>query len=48
MEENKSKVILYGMWVSLYLKRVEIVFKFKGIFYEYVEEDLSNKMELLV
>ncbi|KAG2281762.1 hypothetical protein Bca52824_052982 [Brassica carinata] len=48
MEENKSKVTLHGMWASSYSKRVEIALKLKGILYEYVEEDLSNKTESLV
>ncbi|KAL0731780.1 hypothetical protein Bca4012_027874 [Brassica carinata] len=48
MEENKSKVTLHGMWASTYSKRVEIALKLKGIHYEYVEEDLSNKTETLV
>lgn len=40
-EENK--VILHGTWGSLFVKRVELALKIKGIAYEYVEEDLSNK-----
>ncbi|KAJ0229465.1 Glutathione S-transferase U10 [Hirschfeldia incana] len=48
MEENKSKVTIHGMWASTYSKRVEIALKLKGIHYEYVEEDLSNKTETLV
>ncbi|KAK4362224.1 hypothetical protein RND71_017465 [Anisodus tanguticus] len=45
-EENK--VILYGMWLSPYVKRVELALKVKGIPFEYVEEDLSNKSPLLL
>ncbi|KAL0665078.1 hypothetical protein Bca4012_101916 [Brassica carinata] len=48
MEEQKSKVILHGMWASTYSKRVEIALKLKGISYEYVEEDLKNKTETLI
>ncbi|KAL6318503.1 hypothetical protein AAG906_000581 [Vitis piasezkii] len=45
-EENK--VTLYGMWASPFVKRVEIALKIKGIPYEYVEEDLRNKSQLLL
>ncbi|OIT22152.1 PREDICTED: glutathione S-transferase U10-like [Nicotiana attenuata] len=45
-EENK--VILHGTWASLFVKRVELALKIKGIAYEYVEEDLSNKSPQLL
>ncbi|GMN45638.1 hypothetical protein TIFTF001_014835 [Ficus carica] len=45
-EENK--VILHGLGVSPYSKRVELALKVKGIPYEFVEEDLENKSELLL
>lgn len=45
-EENK--VILHGTWGSLFVKRVELALKIKGIAYEYVEEDLSNKSPQLL
>ncbi|XP_059295023.1 glutathione S-transferase U10-like [Lycium ferocissimum] len=45
-EENK--IILHGTWASLFSKRVELALKVKGIPYEYVEEDLSNKSPLLL
>ncbi|MCL7023983.1 hypothetical protein MKW94_018602 [Papaver nudicaule] len=44
MEEVK----LYGMWASLFTKRVEMALKMKGIPYEYIEEDLMNKSEKLL
>ncbi|KAL0701739.1 hypothetical protein Bca4012_057861 [Brassica carinata] len=48
MEEQKSRVILHGMWASTYSKRVELALKLKGISYEYVEEDLKNKSQSLI
>ncbi|XVF54302.1 hypothetical protein PTKIN_Ptkin05aG0170300 [Pterospermum kingtungense] len=45
-EENK--VVLHGMWISPYSKRVELALKFKGIPFEYVEEDLQNKSPQLL
>ncbi|PRQ16151.1 putative glutathione transferase [Rosa chinensis] len=45
---EQNKVILYGMWTSPYVKRVELALKVKGIRYEYVDEDLRNKSPLLL
>ncbi|XP_060205085.1 glutathione S-transferase U9-like [Lycium barbarum] len=45
-EENK--VTLHGMWLSPCVKRVELALKDKGIPFEYIEEDLSNKSPLLL
>ncbi|KAL5544459.1 hypothetical protein UlMin_008243 [Ulmus minor] len=45
---EESKVILHGMWASPYSLRVEMALKFKGIPYEYIEEDLFNKTPSLL
>ncbi|BFG34733.1 hypothetical protein CerSpe_210070 [Prunus speciosa] len=43
-----NKVTLHGSWLSLYTKRVELALKTKGIPFEFVEEDLNNKIPLLL
>ena len=39
---------LLGMWASPFVLRVRLALSLKGISYEYVEEDLKSKSELLL
>ncbi|KMT10832.1 hypothetical protein BVRB_5g114860 [Beta vulgaris subsp. vulgaris] len=45
---EESSIKLYGMWASPFVLRPKLALKIKGIEYEYIEEDLANKSELLL
>ncbi|KAJ3690394.1 hypothetical protein LUZ61_019558 [Rhynchospora tenuis] len=48
MAEGKGDLKLLGLWATPFVMRVRMVLEQKGLNYEYLEQDLSNKSELLL
>uniref|UniRef100_A0A0E0R1M9 glutathione transferase n=1 Tax=Oryza rufipogon TaxID=4529 RepID=A0A0E0R1M9_ORYRU len=48
MAGGGDELKLLGMWASPFALRAKLALSFKGLSYDYVEEDLKNKSELLL
>ena len=46
--EEVNRVKLHGIGANPYSKRVELALRIKGMPYKYIEEDMSNKSQLLL
>ncbi|KAK4358108.1 hypothetical protein RND71_023718 [Anisodus tanguticus] len=46
--EKESEVVFLGSWFISYCTRVRLALEIKGIQYEYIEQDLTNKSQELV
>jgi len=45
---NSEEVRLLGMWASPFSRRIEIALTLKGVSYEFLEQDITNKSSLLL
>jgi glutathione S-transferase len=48
MARDGGELKLLGLWSSPFVTRAKLALQIKGLSYEYVEEDLGNKSELLL
>jgi glutathione S-transferase len=48
MARDGGELKLLGLWASPFVARAKLALQIKGLSYEYVEEDLGNKSELLL
>jgi glutathione S-transferase len=46
--DDGGELKLLGLWASAFVTRAKLALQIKGLSYEYVEEDIGNKSELLL